>query len=187
LLSVAVGSSRMSRRASRTSRRPISTSCRSPIDSASTGLVEHPARVFGEASSPVEERDVEPAEEDVVLDAELRDEAELLVHECDPVRLRVQRVPGRELDALEADDPLVRPLEPDEGLHKGALAGAVVPADRMDLAETDVEREFPDGAHRAVRLRETDDLEEHARRCVLGRTRAGSGCGHRIPFSVHQL
>ena len=37
-LSVAVGSSRMSRRASRTRRRAISTSCRSPIESDSTAV-----------------------------------------------------------------------------------------------------------------------------------------------------
>ena len=107
LLSVAVGSSRISRRASRTSRRAISTSCRSPIESVSTGgpelhvaeaeLVEDAARVLGEAAPPVEQRDVEPAEEDVVLDAELGDEAQLLVHERDPVRLRVVRVAEREL------------------------------------------------------------------------------------------
>ena len=115
LLSVAVGSSRISRRASRTSSRAISTSWRSPIESVSTGVPSctwrRPswsstlARALRQAPPPVEERAVQPAEEDVVLDAQLGDEAELLVDEGDPVRLRVLRVPERELLALEADLP----------------------------------------------------------------------------------
>ena len=174
LLSVAVGSSRISRRASRTSRRAISTSCRSPIESVSTavpsGTWRRPSwsrtpRACSERRRlPVEERDVDPAEEDVVLDAELGDEAQLLVHERDPVRLRVVRVAERELLAVEADHALVGLDEADERLHEGALAGAVVPADRVHLAGADVEREAPDRAHRAVGLREADDLEQHAGR-----------------------
>ena len=171
LLSVAVGSSRMSRRASRTSRRAISTSWRSPIERVSTGvprrtwpepeLVEDAPGLLGEASLPVEEGHVEPPEEDVVLDAELRHEAQLLVHERDPVRLGLVRVAERELLAVEADHPLVGPDEADEGLHEGALAGPVVPADRMHLADPDVERKAPDRLDRAVRLGEVDDLQEH--------------------------
>ena len=117
---------------------------------AEAELVEDAARVLGEAATPVEERHVEPAEEDVVLDAELGNEAQLLVHERDAVRLRVVRVPERDLLAVEADHALVRPDEPDERLHERALAGAVVPADRVHLADPDVEREAPHGAHRAV-------------------------------------
>ncbi len=82
---------------------------------------------------------VEPAQVDVVLDAQLRDEAELLVHEGDPVTLRVEGVPERELLAAEADGALVGPDEPDERLHERALAGAVVPADCVDLPGPDVE------------------------------------------------
>jgi hypothetical protein len=160
---------------------------RSKLHVREAELVEDTARMLREAAPAVEEGHVEPTEEDVVLDAELRDEAELLVHERDPVRLRVERVPERQLDAVEADDPLVRPHEPDEGLHEGALAGAVVPADGVHLADPDVERELADGAHRPVGLREPDHLQEHGRSGIAGRTRMGSGRGHRIPFSVHQL
>ena len=118
LLSVAVGSSRMSRRASRTRRRAISTSCRSPIESDSTArpeldvakaeLVENAACVLGEAAAPVDERHVEPSEKDVVLDAQLGHEAQLLVHERDAVCLRVMWVPERDLLAVEADHAFVR-------------------------------------------------------------------------------
>jgi hypothetical protein len=113
------------------------------------------------ASPPVEQRHAEPAEEDVVLDAELRHEAQLLVHERDPVRLGVVRVAERQLLAIEADRPLVRPDEADERLHECALARAVVPADRVHLADADVEREIPNRPDGAVGLREGVDLEEH--------------------------
>ena len=106
-------------------------------------LVEDAPGLLGETAPSVEERHVEPAEEDVVLDAELGHEAQLLVHERDPVRLGVVRVPERELLAVEADHPLVGPDQADEGLHEGALAGAVVPADRVHLADPDVERKAP--------------------------------------------
>ena len=170
LLSVAVGSSRMRRRASRTRRRAISTSCRSPIESDSTAVPSWTWRrpswsrtracVLGEPAAPVDEGHVEPSEKDVVLDAELGHEAQLLVHERDAVGLRVMWVAERDLLAVEADHALVRPHEPDERLDESALAGAVVPADRVHLADPDVEREAPHCAHRAVGLGEVDDLED---------------------------
>ena len=196
LLSVAVGSSRMSRRASRTRRRAISTSCRSPIESDSTAVPSWTWRrpswsrtlacVLGEAAAPVDEGHVEPSEKDVVLDAELRHEAQLLVHERDAVCLRVVWVPERDLLAVEADHAFVRLDEPDERLDEGALAGAVVPADRVHLADPHVEREAPHGAHRAEGLGEVDDLEDH--RCDRGidEGRTGSGRSCRIPFAVHR-
>src|SRR5580765_1507710 len=102
-------------------------------------LVEDASGVLGEVSPPVEEGHAEAPEEDVVLDAELRHEAQLLVHERDPVRLGVVWIAERELLSVEADRPLVGPDEADEGLHEGALARAVVPADRVHLADADVE------------------------------------------------
>ena len=74
---------------------------------AEAELVEDAARVLRQTAPPVDERNVEATEEDVVLDAELGDEAQLLVHERDPVRLRVVRVPERDLLAVEADDAFV--------------------------------------------------------------------------------
>ena len=85
-------------------------------------LVEDAPSLLGEPPPPVEQRNVEPSEEDVVLDAELRDEAQLLVHERDPVPLRLVRVTERELAAVEPDRPFVGPDEADEALHEGALA-----------------------------------------------------------------
>ncbi len=108
---------------------------------AEAELVEHGSRLLREPAPPVEQGDVQPSEEDVVLDAELGDEAQLLVHERDPVRLRLVGVAERELLPVEPDHPFVGSNEADEALHKGALAGAVVPADRMHLADTDIERE----------------------------------------------
>ena len=115
---------------------------------AKAELVEDPAGVLGEAAPAVEQRDVEPPEEDVVLDVELRDEAQLLVHERDPVRLCIMRVAERELLPVEADHPLVGLDQAHESLHEGALAGAVVPADRVHLAHPDVERQTLNRAHR---------------------------------------
>ena len=151
---------------------------------AEAELVEHAPRLLGETAPAVEQRDVDPSEEDVVLDAELGDEAQLLVHERDPVRLRLVRVAERELLAVEADHALVGLDEADERLHERALAGAVVPADRVHLAGADVEREAPNRTHRAVGLGEVDDLQQH--RTVV---RGGTGSGRqrrRIPFSAHR-
>jgi len=129
---------------------------------AKAELVEDAARVLRQARPAVDERDVQPTQVDVVLDAELGDEAELLVHEGDPVRLRVVGVSQRDLLALEADDAFVGLDEPDERLHERALAGAVVAADGVHLACTHVDREPSDGTHRAEGLRQVDDLEHDA-------------------------
>ena len=151
---------------------------------AEAELVEDAARVLRQAPPPVDERDVQPTEVDVVLHAELGDETELLVHEGDPVRLRVVGVPQRDLLALEADDAFVGPDEPDKCLHERALAGAVVPADRVHLARTHIQREPAYGAHRAEGLREVDDLEHDARGRRVDHRRTGSGRRCRIPFAV---
>ena len=94
-------------------------------------IVEGAARLRRQATAPVEERDADPAEEDVVLDAELRDDAQLLVHQGDPVRLCLLRVTERELHAVEPNHSVVGPDQAHERPHEGALAGAVVPADRV--------------------------------------------------------
>ena len=109
------------------------------LDVAKAELVENAPCVLGEAAAPVDERHVEAPEKDVVLDAQLRHETQLLVHERDAVCLRVMWVPERDLLAVEADHAFVRPDEADESLHEGALAGAVVPADRVHLADPHVE------------------------------------------------
>ena len=151
-------------------------------------LVENAPGLLGEAPLSVEEGHVEPPEEDVVLDAELGHEAQLLVHERDPVRLGLVRVAERELLAVEADHPLVGPDQADEGLHERALAGPVVPADRVHLADPDVERKAANRLDRAVRLGEIDDLEEHRRAGLVVRARTGSGRNlRRIPFSAHRI
>ena len=159
---------------------------RPELDVAKAELVEDAACVLGEAATPVDEGHVEPSEEDVVLDAELRHEAQLLVHERDAVCLRVVWVPERDLLALEADHAFVRLDEPDERLHEGALAGAVVPADRVHLAVPHVEGEAPHRAHRAERLGEVDDLEDHRCNGGIDEGRTGSGRSCRIPFAVHR-
>ena len=136
-------------------------------------LVEDAPSLLGEPPPPVEQRDVQPSEEDVVLDAELRNEAQLLVHERDPVPLRLVRVTERKLPAVEQDRPFVGPDEADEALHESALAGAVVPADRVHLADPDVERKASNRLDRAVRLGEVDDLEEHLRARLSRQTKNG--------------
>ncbi len=112
-------------------------------------LVEDLARALRQAAPAVHERHVHAAEVDVVLHAELGDEAELLVDERDPVRLGVLRVPQGELLPLEADHALVGPDEPHEGLDERALPRAVVAADCVHLARAHVQRETPHRAHRA--------------------------------------
>ena len=154
------------------------------LDVTEAELVEDVARVLRQTPAPVDERDVQPAEVDVVLHAELGDETELLVDEGDPVRLRVLGVPQRELLALEADHAFVGPDEPDERLDESALAGAVVPADGVHLARTHVQRESAYGVNGAEGLREVDDLEHDPRGRDVGKRRAGPGRRCRIPLAV---
>ena len=196
LLSVAVGSSRMSRRASRTSRRAISTSCRSPIESDSTAVPSctwrRPswsrtlARVLGQTAAPVDERHVEATEIDVVLDAELGDEAELLVHERDPVRLRVVRVPERDLLAVEADHAFVR-LGRARRVPSRACSCRRRCARRSRGPRRPVHR-ARGSARRAPGRRTSRSRRPRARRRRrrVDQRRTGSGRRCRIPFAVHR-
>ena len=151
---------------------------------AEAELVEDAPRVLGEAAPPVEERDVEPPEEDVVLDAELGDEAQLLVHERDPVRLRLVRVPERELLAVEADHAFVRPDEADEAFTRVLLPAPLCPQIACTSPTRTSSERLLYRAHRAVRLREADDLEEH--RCGRGVGRGANGIRTKLPDPVRR-
>ena len=73
-------------------------------------------------------------EDDVLRDGERLDEAEVLMHHPDP---RVERVPRRgERDRLpeELELALVGVVEPDQDVREGALAGAVLAEQGVNLA-----------------------------------------------------
>ena len=73
------------------------------------------------------------AEKDVLGDRPLREEVELLVDDAHPPLLRLPRVAEADLLAVEEDRPRVGLIGADEDLHQGALAGAVLADDGMDL------------------------------------------------------
>jgi hypothetical protein len=78
------------------------------------------------------------AQEDVLGDRELAAQRQLLVDDHDPALLAVANARERARLTLEDDLALVGAVrvDPGEHLHQRRLAGAVLPADRVDLAPT---------------------------------------------------
>ena len=82
------------------------------------------------------------AQQDVLLDAEVRCQVEFLVDHRDPASTRVQRVRRPEGRALEFDVARVRHIGPAENLHQRALAGAIFADQRVDFARPDLQRDI---------------------------------------------
>jgi hypothetical protein len=82
------------------------------------------------------------AQEDVLGDRQVRHQRELLVDDRDPGALAVPDVGERHRPAVEADLAVVgaRRVHPGQHLHERGLAGAVLAADRVDLAAAHRER-----------------------------------------------
>ena len=116
--SVAVGSSRISTRASRASKRAISISWRWPMVSELTGRSRSQSPSPSVASAccararklrtPVQERDFGAAEPDVVENRQMRREAQLLRHQSEPEALRLLRPADRPDFAVDGDRAAVR-------------------------------------------------------------------------------
>src|SRR4029077_17206292 len=66
------------------------------------------------------------AEDDVLGDAQDRNEHEMLVDHADPAMDRIRRSGQSDLGAVDKDLALVRAREPVEDVHEGRLAGAVL-------------------------------------------------------------
>ena len=101
-------------------------------------------------------------EEDVLGDRQVRAERQLLVDDDDALRLAVAQVVEVHGLVLEDDLALVGAGRVDAGehLHEGGLAGAVLAADRVDLAALDLERDVLQGLDARERLRDGPHLED---------------------------
>ena len=73
------------------------------------------------------------AENDVLRDAELGDQLEVLVHHADAQPIGVQGAADGHTAAVEGDGAGVRLLQAGKDLHQGGLPGAVLADDGMDL------------------------------------------------------
>jgi len=86
---------------------------------------------------------------DVLSDCELRDDAQLLVDASDACRLGLTRI-SEALDlSVDRDFTGIGLNDPAEHVEQRALAGAVVPAQAVDLPRSELERHVADGADRA--------------------------------------
>ena len=105
------------------------------------------------------------AEEDVLGDGELGDEGELLVDDDDAGALRGLDVLERHLLALEHDLPAVGAVGVHAGqhLHERRLPGAVLPADRVDVAAADGHRDVVERADPREQLGDVPHLENCVR------------------------
>src|SRR5664279_4883635 len=109
----------------------------------------------------------------------------MLVDHADPATDRVGRAADPDLRPIEQDLALVRPGEPIQDVHQGALAGAVLTEQGVDLAGSHDEIDavvgddpriaFGDPAHLKGRGRYVRGTEAGAGRC--GRHRGASTGG----------
>jgi hypothetical protein len=96
----------------------------------------------------------------------------------DAQRARLGRAVDLDRLAVEPDGPAVGLMHPGEDLHKGALAGTVLPDQRVDLAGPEIQRHVIKGLRGREPLR--DPLQLGARRGRSGRSgRSGRKSGHR--------
>ena len=93
---------------------------------------------FGVGPVPVDDPALGPlvAEEDVLRDREVRTESQLLMDDDDAAPLALAQVVELAQLAVEIDLAFVRAVRVDarQHLHEGGFAGAVLAADRVDLA-----------------------------------------------------
>ena len=152
-LSAAVGSSRISSLTSLARALAISTSCCLPMPMfliSVEGSSDRPTRASSSLARLLRREPVDHAavgvlvaEEEVLHDAQLGDERQLLVDDDDAGALALADAVEPALLVLEDDLALVGAVRVDPGqdLHQGRLAGAVLPADRVDLTPFDVDRD----------------------------------------------
>jgi hypothetical protein len=98
---------------------------------------------------------------DVLGDGEHGDQHEVLVHHADARAHRVAGAGERDSLAVDQDLALVGVVEPVEHVHQGALAGAVLPEQGVDLARLDDEVDGVVGDQVAEALGDAAKLELH--------------------------
>src|SRR6185312_12928829 len=97
-------------------------------------LIEGAARRLAQMAAAMEQRDLAVAEPDIVLDRERRRERELLRDERDAKRLRLERMADVVPGAVDAHAAGIGAIDAGQKLDERALAGAVLAADRVNLA-----------------------------------------------------
>src|SRR5581483_9373485 len=121
------------------------------------------------------------AEKDVLGDAQVGRDAELLVHHADA---RVERVAGRAelaLATLNDEGAPIRAVYARDDLHERALAGAVLAHQAVDLARSKGEIDSPQRLDAAEGLGDLAQLEHGRRRYVpAARSRSGLLLGRQL-------
>ena len=105
------------------------------------------------------------ADEDVLEDREIAEQAWMLVHHRDATALRLERRPALDRCAVDQDHPAVGPMHPCQQLDAGALAGTVLAEQGQDLARQEVER----GVLERHRAAEAFSGVAEAGHCLAGR------------------
>ena len=167
--------------------RAISTSCCSATESTETdvsGSTSSPTRsTMPRVSARIRRQSTRPsrvqrraADEDVLGDAERRDQAELLVDRHDAELPGLDRTLRREAGAGEGHPAAGGGLRARQDLEQGGLAGAVLAEQAMHLAGAHVERHVVQRGHADEPLAEADRPRAAARRAsrACGRASAAS-------------
>ena len=117
------------------------------------------------------------AEEDVVGDAALRQQAELLVEDADPGPARLDRMSeGNGLPA-EQDFALVGAIDAAEHLHQRRLAGTVLAADGVDLAGLAIQADIVERPARRLKLLPMPRIDRTGVAALMSRPPAPSRAG----------
>ena len=119
------------------------------------------------------------AEQEVLFDAELRREIELLVDNRDSMLEGVDRSARGEDLAEEFELASIRTVDSREHLHQGALARAVLAEQCVDLAGVDLEVDAAQSLHRSKRLGDTAHLQRDARLAPIAHASTSSCRGSR--------
>jgi hypothetical protein len=99
-------------------------------------------------------------ERQVVRDAEVWGEGELLVHHRDPEPLRMSRIAKPHRLPLDVDRAVARTLELREQLHQRRLSGAVLSGHRVDFAGANVEAHGLERLHTRKPFADVADLDQ---------------------------
>ena len=172
-VSTAVGSSRMSMRASRLSALMISTRCCTPTGRSATSASGRNGEVVAlgdladltSRAALVDEAQaagVLVPEHHVLGHGEHRDQHEVLVHHAHAGGHRVARATEGDRLPVDEDLPLIRLVQAVEDVHQGALAGAVLAEQRVDLARFHGQVDAVVGDERAEAFGDPLKLEPHA-------------------------
>jgi len=161
-----------------------------PRPRADVAMVQQPQRLFNLAAHVAAADEAEgrrfDAQEDVFLDREVGRQAQFLVDHRDAGGAGVERPARRVRPALQDHAPGVGLKGAGEDLHEGALAGAVLADEGVDLAGANVEVHLNQRPGRAEGLGDADHAKRERRRPGGGPFGFGAGC-RGIGGSAHRL